>query len=141
LHPFKLDHLGLSAAIESLCGELSLHPDLKIKFRQQGFPAVLPEEVTLCAFRIAQESLHNVVKHSGAGEAQVVVTKTTNAVRLRISDNGVGFDVELVKRKKRLGLISIKERLRLVDGKLSINSQPNRGTQIDVSIPLFRDPF
>ena len=139
LHPFKLDHLGLSAAIESLCVELSAHRDLEIKFRKQGFPAVLPEDVTLCAFRIAQESLHNVVKHSGASEAQVVITKTASVVRLRISDNGVGFDVELVKRKKRLGLISIKERLRLVDGKISIRSQPNKGTQIDVSIPLATD--
>ena len=139
LHPFKLDHLGLSAAIKSLCVELSAHRDLEIKFRKQGFPAVLPEDVTLCAFRIAQESLHNVVKHSGASEAQVVLTKTASAVRLRISDNGVGFDAELVKRKKRLGLISIKERLRLVDGKISIRSQPNKGTQIDVSIPLATD--
>jgi len=136
LHPFKLDHLGLSAAIESLCGELSIHRDLEITFRKQGFPAVLPEDVTLCAFRIAQESLHNVVKHSGASEAQVVVTKTTSGLRLRISDNGVGFDVELVKRKKRLGLISIKERLRLVGGKISIRSQPHKGTQIEVLIPL-----
>jgi signal transduction histidine kinase len=84
---------------------------------------VLPEEVTLCVFRIAQESLHNVVKHSGASAAQVVVTKTASAVRLQVSDNGVGFDAELVKRKKRLGLVSIKERLRLVGGKISIRSR------------------
>ena len=136
LHPFKLDHLGLSAAIESLCGELSAHRDLEISFRKQGLPAMLPDDVTLCAFRIAQESLHNVVKHSGASEAQVVVAKTGSTLRLRISDNGVGFDVELVKGEKRLGLISMKERLRLVSGKISISSQPNKGTQIDVSIPL-----
>lgn len=136
LHPFKLDHLGLSAAIESLCGELSDRRDLAVTFRKHGFPALLPDDVTLCVFRIAQESLHNVVKHSGASEVQVVVVKTENALRLRISDNGVGFDVELVKGKKRLGLISMKERLRLVDGKISIRSQPNNGTQIDVSIPV-----
>jgi signal transduction histidine kinase len=136
LHPFKLDHLGLSAAIESLCAELSLHQELEIKFRQNGFPAVLPADVTLCVFRIAQESLHNVVKHSGASEAQVVVTKTTAAVRLRVSDNGTGFDIELAKRKKRLGLISMRERLRLVAGTLSIRSRPHQGTQIDVLIPL-----
>ncbi|HKR11752.1 MAG TPA: sensor histidine kinase [Pyrinomonadaceae bacterium] len=136
LHPFKLDHLGLSAAIESLCGELSAHRELKIKFRKQGFPALLPEDVTLCAFRIAQESLHNVAKHSGASEAQVVVTKTGSTLNLRITDNGVGFDPELVKGKKRLGLISMKERLRLVGGKISIRSEVTKGTQIDVSIPL-----
>ena len=97
---------------------------------------MLPDDVTLCAFRIAQESLHNVVKHSGASEAQVVVTRIGSTLRLRISDNGVGFDVEVVKGKKRLGLISMKERLRLVGGKISIRSEPNKGTQIDVSIPL-----
>ncbi len=75
MKPALLDHLGLGAGIESLCAELSLRQDLEIKFRQQGFPSVLPEDVTLCAFRIAQESLHNVVKHSGASEAHVVVTK------------------------------------------------------------------
>jgi signal transduction histidine kinase len=83
-----------------------------------------------------QESLHNVVKHSGASKAQVVVTRTTNAVQLRISDNGSGFDIELAKEKKRLGLISIRERLRLVGGQFSLRSRPQQGTQIDVCIPL-----
>jgi signal transduction histidine kinase len=139
LHPFKLDHFGLSVSIESLCAELSLHQDLEIKFRQHGFPAVLAEEVTLCVFRIAQESLHNVVKHSGASEADVVLRKTARGVRLSVSDNGGGFDVDEAKKKKRLGLISIGERLRLVNGKVSIRSQPFHGTQIDVFVPLQSD--
>jgi len=135
LHPFKLDHVGLSVSIETLCAELSQHQDLEIKFRQEGFPAVLSEEVTLCVFRIAQESLHNVVKHSGATEADVVLTKTESGVRLTVSDNGHGFDVDEAKKKKRLGLISISERLRLVNGKVSIRSQLLRGTQIEVLVP------
>jgi len=136
LHPFKLDHVGLSISIETLCAELSQHQDLEIKFGQQGFPAVLPEEVTLCVFRIAQESLHNVVKHSGAGKADVVLTRTARGVRLTVSDDGHGFDVDEAKKKRRLGLISIGERLRLVNGKVSIRSQPFHGTQIDVFVPL-----
>ena len=136
LHPFKLDFVGLSLSIETLCAELSQHQDLEIKFRQQGFPAVLPEEVTLCVFRIAQESLHNVVKHSGASKADVVLTKTASGVGLSVSDNGSGFDVDEAKKKKRLGLISIGERLRLVNGRVSIRSQPFRGTQINVLVPL-----
>ncbi len=136
LHPFKLDHLGLSAAIKSLCEELSGHQGLKIRFQQKGFPAELPEDVTLCVFRIAQESLHNVIKHSGARDAQVTVTRTAGAVRLRISDEGCGFDIEFAKTKKRLGLISMKERLRLVGGEISIHSQPAKGTQIDVLVPV-----
>ena len=136
LHPFKLDHLGLCVSIEGLCAELSPNQNLEIKFRQEGFPAVLPEEVTLCVFRIAQESLHNVVKHSSASKADVVLTKTASGVRLSVSDNGSGFDVDEAKKKKRLGLISIGERLRLVNGKVSIRSQPFHGTQIDVLVPL-----
>ena len=136
LHPFKLDHVGLSVSIESLCAELSQHQDLEIKFRQKGFPAGLSEEVTLCVFRIAQELLHNVVKHSGATQADVVLTKTESGVRLKVSDNGQGFDVDEAKKKKRLGLISISERLRLVNGKVSIRSKLFHGTQIDVLVPL-----
>lgn len=75
LHPFKLDTLGLSAAIKGLCEEISNHRDLKIKFQQKGFPAALPPDVTLCIFRVAQEALHNIVKHSGAREAKVILTK------------------------------------------------------------------
>jgi signal transduction histidine kinase len=136
LHPFKLDHLGLSEAIKSLCGEVSDYQDLKVRFQQKGFPAELPADVTLCVFRIAQESLQNIVKHSGAREAEVIVTKTTNAVRLRVSDQGCGFDIEQAKTKKRLGLLSVRERLRLVGGHVSIDSAPTLGTMIDVFIPL-----
>ena len=136
LHPFTLDYLGLSASIESLCAELSARQDLEIKFRQLGFPSTIPEDVTLCVFRIAQESLHNVVRHSDASKAEVLLIKTADAVHLRVSDNGNGFDIEQARAKKRLGLISMKERLRLVHGRLSLSSQANQGTQVDVFIPL-----
>jgi signal transduction histidine kinase len=138
LHPFKLDQLGLSASIEILCAELAEHQALKVRFRQQGLPVELPDDATLCVYRIAQESLHNVVKHSGATEAEVVLSMTRDAVRLRVTDNGSGFDLELAKGKKRLGLISMRERLRLVEGRVSIRSQPGQGTQIDAFIPLCR---
>jgi signal transduction histidine kinase len=136
LHPFKLDTLGLSAAIKSLCEEMSDHRDLKIKFQQKGFPAALPPDITLCIFRIAQEALHNIVKHSGAREAKLVLTKTPEAIRLRVVDRGFGFDIEAAKMKKRLGLLSMRERLRLVGGEISIRSRPSAGTQIDVLIPI-----
>lgn len=136
LHPFKLDTLGLSAAIKSLCEEISDQRDLKIKFQQKGFPAALPPDVTLCIFRIAQEALHNIVKHSGAREAKLVLTKTPEAIRLRVVDRGFGFDIEAAKMKKRLGLLSMRERLRLVGGEISIRSRPSEGTQIDVLIPI-----
>jgi signal transduction histidine kinase len=136
LHPFKLDHLGLIQSIECLCFELTQHNELQLKFYHHGFPAELSEEVTLCIFRIAQESLQNVVKHSGASTAQVVLTRKADSIRMLVIDNGNGFDLESAQRKKRLGLVSIRERLRPVNGKVLIRSQINKGTEIEVVIPL-----
>jgi signal transduction histidine kinase len=136
LHPFKLHMLGLSAAIKSLCEEISDHRDLKIRFQHKGFPAALAPDISLCLFRIAQEALHNIVKHSGAREAKLVLTRNSEAVRFRVLDRGCGFDVEAAKMKKRLGLLSMRERLRLVGGEFSIRSRRSEGTQIDVLIPL-----
>jgi signal transduction histidine kinase len=136
LHPAKLDHLGLAAAIKSLCDELSEHREIKIEFRQVGFPAVLSREVTLCVFRIAQESLHNVIRHSGAHDAQVLLRKSSRSVHLCVSDTGCGFDMQSSRTKNGLGFISMRERLRLVSGRISIRSQPFSGTQIDIVVPI-----
>ena len=136
LHPAKLDHLGLAAAVKSLCDELSEHREIKIEFRQKGFPALLPQSVTLCVFRITQESLHNVTRHSGAQNAQVLLRRTPKGVHLRVSDSGCGFNVHSPRTKDGLGFISMRERLRLVGGRISIRSQPFSGTQIDVVVPV-----
>lgn len=138
LHPSKLDHLGLAAAVKSLCEEVSLvqSDKLKVHFHQSGLPADLPKDTTLCIFRIAQEVLRNCVKHSGAEVVQVVLRKTDHAVRLAISDNGCGFDTRSDLMEKGLGFISMQERLRLVGGEIKIYSQPRRGTRIDASVPL-----
>ncbi|MGH9880821.1 MAG: sensor histidine kinase [Pyrinomonadaceae bacterium] len=92
LHPSKLDHLGLAAAVKSLCCELAENHKVQIDFRHRGLPAVLAKEVTLCLFRIVQESLNNVIKHSGSREAKVVLEGTGKAVLLRVTDDGCGFD-------------------------------------------------
>lgn len=136
LHPAKLDHLGLAAAIKSLCDELSERCEIKVEFRQNGFPAPLSREVTLCVFRIAQESLQNVTRHSGAHEAQVVLRKNSTGVHLRVTDTGCGFDMHSSRTKNGLGFISMKERLRLVGGRISIRSQPFAGTQIGIEVPV-----
>jgi PAS domain S-box-containing protein len=134
LHPSKLDHLGLAAAVKSLCCELAEHHKVQIDFRHRGLPAVLAKEVTLCLFRVVQESLNNVIKHSGSREAKVVLEGTGKAVLLRVTDDGCGFDESAQMRG--LGFISMRERLRLVGGEISVHSQPSFGTQINVSIPL-----
>ena len=138
LHPSKLDHLGLTAAVKSLCDELPLKQSGKprVHFHQSDVPSDLPKDVTLCLFRIAQETLRNCVKHSGADFVQVVLTKTDHALRLSISDNGCGFDTRSELMGKGLGFISMHERLRLVGGEIKITSQPRRGTRIDVLVPL-----
>lgn len=136
LHPSKLDHLGLASAVKSFCEEVAAHHDLSIEFRQNGFPAPLPQDVTLCVFRIVQESLHNVARHSGARGAQVVLEKTDQEVRLSVSDLGCGFDTNSSKMTSGLGFIGMRERLRLVGGQVSIRSRPFHGTQIEVSVPL-----
>ena len=139
LHPAKLDQLGLAAAVRSLCQELSAKEKLKVEFQQSGFPADLPKDVTLCVFRIAQEALHNCVKHSGAAMARVVLETTSEEIRLSVSDDGRGFEMDSEAMKKGLGFTSMRERLRSVGGEMQVHSQPRHGTVIEVSIPLARE--
>ena len=135
LHPSKLDHLGLVAAVKSHCLELAAHHEIKIAFKEKGCSGLIPKDVTLCLFRIVQESFRNVIKHSGASEASVVLVGTPVAIHLSVSDTGRGFDVDSLESKNGLGLISMRERLRLVGGMISIHST-SRGTRIEVSVPL-----
>ena len=139
LHPSKLDHLGLGAAVKSLCGELTESGKLQIGFHQAGLPASLPQDVTLCVFRIAQEALCNCIKHSGAGAVEVLLEKINNEIHLSVSDDGRGFDQESELTRKGLGFISMRERLRLVDGCIHIYTRPLLGTRVEVSVPLTRE--
>jgi PAS domain S-box-containing protein len=137
LHPSKLDHLGLAPAVESVCKEQS-SDKLTVSFQQTGFPAALSQDVTLCLFRIAQEALRNTVKHSDAQVARVELEKSEDEVRLSISDDGCGFDMESSAMRQGLGFTSMRERLRLMDGRIEIKSRPMHGTTIRVSVPLDR---
>lgn len=134
LHPAMITHLGLVAAVRSFCRELSRQQGIRIDFLDRGVPRDMPEDVSLCLYRIAQESLRNVVKHSGAAEAGVELVGGEGSVRLRIVDSGVGFDPE--GSRNGLGLVSMEERLRLVGGEMTIESQPDRGTRVEVRVPL-----
>jgi PAS domain S-box-containing protein len=140
LHPSKLDHLGLGAAVESLCEELTASLKLKVEFRQRGFPAALPKDISLCVFRIAQEALRNCVRHSGAPKALVVLERGGSVLRLSVSDEGRGFDTESDAMKKGLGFTSMRERLRLVGGEMWVRSQPSCGTRVEISVPLRGKP-
>jgi PAS domain S-box-containing protein len=138
LHPSRLDTLGLVAALRGLCAEFSEQQALQVRFVHHGVPDKVPQDVILCCFRIAQEALRNVDRHSGASEAIVELSGHSDYLDLFVSDPGAGFEVESVKAHAGLGLISIRERVRLVRGQLSIESQPSKGTRIVVRIPLPR---
>ena len=139
LHPAKLDHLGLIAGVKSLCAELSESGKLNVNFHQTGFPFALDRDTTLCLFRIAQEGLRNCVKHSKAESARVVLTRTRNAVRLLVSDNGCGFSTTTALMDKGLGFLSMKERLHVLGGEMNVYSKPLHGTRLEVSVPLKLD--
>jgi PAS domain S-box-containing protein len=134
LHPSKLEYLGLEAASAGFCRELSQLKDVVIDFHSESVPKDLPKEVSLCLFRVLQEALQNAVKHSGARHFQVSLGEGTNEVVLTVRDSGVGFDPEQTI-KRGLGLTSMRERLKLVNGNLFINSQPKRGTTIQARVP------
>ena len=109
---------------------------LHVQFSHHQVDGGIGKEVTLCLFRIVQEALRNVVKHSGAAEAAVEFTGRGDRIDLCVSDSGVGFDPESSNGIPGLGLISMRERLRLVGGQLTIESEPSRGTRIRARVPL-----
>jgi signal transduction histidine kinase len=136
LHSSKLEYLGLVAAVKSLCNELSNHQELRIRFKHFDVPSSIPKDAALCIYRVVQESLRNVIKHSGAPEAQVVLSGGHREIHLCVSDEGAGFDPDSNKAKTGIGLIGIRERLLLVGGEVSIESQPLRGARIVARVPL-----
>ena len=136
LHSSKLDSLGLAAAVSGFCKELSDREKVKIDFRSEGIPSQLPEAISLCLFRVLQEALQNATKHSGAKHFQVSLAGSMNTLELTVSDQGLGFDLEEALKGSGLGLTSMKERLRLVSGEFSVDSQLERGTTIRARVPL-----
>ena len=139
LHPFTLTHLGLEEAMRSYCEEFSNLRQFKVRFATRALPATIPPGVALCAYRVVQEALGNVVKHSGAKRADVSISGNHNALHVVIRDDGRGFDLD-VARGKGLGLISMEERVRHLGGTFSISPKPGEGTRIDVRIPLETNP-
>ena len=136
LHPAILEELGLEAALRDECQKFSRHAGIPVLFNVEDVPVSLPADVSLCLYRVAQESLRNIGKHAAASEVQVWLAGVRDGVQLRIEDSGDGFDVETALKKGGLGLISMEERVRLVNGKLSIQSQPKKGTKVEALVPL-----
>jgi PAS domain S-box-containing protein len=136
LHSSKLAYLGLEGAAASFCKELSDHQKVEINFRSEGIPEGLSEEASLCLFRVLQEALQNAAKHSGARHFEVALRRESNLIHLMVRDQGIGFDTEETINSCGIGLTSMRERLKLVDGQLSIESRLQIGTTIHARVPL-----
>ncbi len=136
LHPSILQHLGLVVATKSLCKEISDQHAIDIEFVHHGVPRSLPGGIALCLYRIVQEALRNVIKHSGAESARIEIIGTAGVLGLNISDNGVGFDLESARKCNGLGILSMRERLHQVNGTISFMRIEPTGTRIGILIPF-----
>lgn len=136
LHSSKLEYLGIEVAARNFCKEFDEHQRVEIDFQSHDLPAALPTEFSLSLFRVLQESVRNAAKHSGVKRFEVRLWGSAKAINLTVSDHGAGFEKETAMESNGLGLSSMQERLRLVGGELSINSEPNVGTTIHASIPF-----
>jgi PAS domain S-box-containing protein len=136
LHSSKLEYLGIVAAMKGFCKEFGEQQKVQIDFRSHDLPAPLSPEISLCLFRVLQEALHNAAKHSGVRHFEVLLFGKLDEILLTVSDLGGGFDTDAAMKGGGLGLTSMQERLRLVNGKLSIDSRPKHGTTIEARVPF-----
>ena len=140
LHSNKLEYVGLVPAVCGLCEEISEKYEIGVHFTECGFPQDVPKDVALCLFRVTQEALGNVVKHSQAKNAQVELRANSSGVSLRITDDGMGFAPNDTTGGGGLGLVGMTERLRLVRGRLSVKSELMQGTTILAEVPMSAFP-
>ncbi len=137
LHPAAVSQLGLETALEAECSAFSKLNGIEVRFSADGVPASLPEAAALCLYRVAEETLENVRKHSQSRTASVTLKGNNGKLGLVIQDFGQGFDLQAPRaRKCGLGFVSMEERVRLVSGKLVVDSKPGEGTRVEVRIPL-----
>jgi signal transduction histidine kinase len=139
LHPSLLEHAGLQPAIEDHIQQISKRTGLSIVLQARDVPVSLSLDRSTCLFRVLQESLHNIVKHAGATKATVKLSGSSRGMGVSVTDNGKGFHVaDKIVHHKGLGLISMQERLRGLNGFLRIHSRPPDGTKVCAWIPVSR---
>jgi signal transduction histidine kinase len=135
LHPSVLEELGLAEALRAECERRGRQGSLDLSVDLDPLPAVVEPDAALCLFRVAQEALNNVARHAGVREASVTLRPADGGLLLAVSDGGAGFDPENPGKGMRLGLASMRERVRLVRGTLDVDSAPGRGTTIVAWVP------
>jgi signal transduction histidine kinase len=136
LHSPQLKYLGLVKTMKSFCKEFGQQQKVEIDFRSQDLQSPPSLDVSISLFRVLQEALHNSAKHSGARQIEVEVFEASNVLHLIVRDLGLGFNPEEAMNGTGLGLISMQERMKLVKGEFSIDSQPKRGTTIHATVFL-----
>jgi signal transduction histidine kinase len=136
LHPVILDNLGLVRGIEFLCDEHFRTTGVKATFVHHAIPDRLPANIALCLYRVVQEAIQNVAKHSTAKDATVSLRRVGNGIGAEVCDTGQGFDMREAGAKPGLGLVFISERVRMLGGRCTIRSTPGKGTRISVIVPL-----
>ena len=135
LHSSQLEYLGVVAGMKSWCKEFAGRQKMEIDCRHD-VRSTLPPDIGLCLFRVLQEALHNAVKHSGVNRIEVQLREQSGEIHLIVSDSGRGFDMEAIKQGRGLGLISMRERVRLVNGMIDIESKPMGGTIVHARVPF-----
>jgi signal transduction histidine kinase len=136
LHSSTLEILGLAVAVKALSREFSEQYQLQARCECSGVPDNLAPDVSLCLFRVTQEALHNIAKHSQATKINIELDGTSDSLRLSISDNGVGFVQNSARIRPGLGLISMRERLHLIGGRVVITAKPGFGTRIEALVSM-----
>jgi len=136
LHSSSLEYLGLVPAVRKLSEELGKRQGMQIEIENDGVPCALPAEISLCLFRVVQEALHNATRHSGAKHVVVRLEKIKNQIQVTLTDSGKGFDIAAKANGQGLGLASMRERIRLVNGKIVIQSTQEVGTCVQAWVPL-----
>ena len=135
LHPSKLKHLGLVSAMRAMCRDVD-RGGLSVRFTDHEIPREVPDDVSLTLYRVMQEGLQNVRKHSGATSVEAELSKASTVLVLRLRDKGKGFDPSTADSGEGLGLLSMRERLNAVGGALIIQSAPGEGTLVEARVPL-----
>lgn len=135
LHSSTLDYLGLAPALQRMVTEFSQRHGIDIGFAHDALPVPLPSDVALCLFRVVEEALTNIAKHSNARSGEVRVTGNADGIHLVVEDTGNGFDSASVQKSAGLGFVSMQERLRVLRGTVDVKSAPSRGTRIEVFVP------
>jgi PAS domain S-box-containing protein len=136
LHSSTLENLGLVAGMKAFCEEFAEQQEIQVDFANENVPRGIPADAALCLFRVAQEGLRNIKRHSGANKAEVRLEASEKKLHLSITDQGRGFDVNQHSPRDGIGIRSMEERLRSFGGQLEISSRPMEGTRINAWLPL-----